>query len=222
METAQRFDTHEAKERFRLVFAYRVEGDLRFISHDNVLRLFRRALARAALPVRFSEGFNPQPRIRIPLPRPVGIASEAEYVIIEFEHQVDPDDALRRLEQQTPAGICMISARRLGLNEALQPALVRYRLEPDGPLPADAGQRLRGILDSDVLYVQRRRYPDNKTDAIDIRPYLATMQMNGDAVEFTLRVTPNGTARPAEIAALWGYETAAINHRIRRMEVKWQ
>ncbi|GAF87148.1 unnamed protein product, partial [marine sediment metagenome] len=64
-------------QRERWVFGYDVDGDLRFISHHDMLRLFARSLARAALPVRFSEGFNPHPRLSIPLPRPVGVASQA-------------------------------------------------------------------------------------------------------------------------------------------------
>src|SRR3990172_12981655 len=85
--------------RYRWLFAYSIDGDLRFISHHDTLRLFRRALARADLPVRFSEGFNPHPRIMIPLPRPVGIASRAEGLVVETVGLIDPDDALRRLQE---------------------------------------------------------------------------------------------------------------------------
>jgi hypothetical protein len=46
--------------------------------------------------------------------------------------------------------------------------------------------------------------------------------MDGDAVEFTLKVTEAGTARPAEVAGLLGYDKNAINHRIRRMDVAWR
>ncbi len=212
----------EGEGRVRWVFAYTVDGDLRFISHDDTLRMFRRALARAELPVRFSEGFNPLPRIRIPLPLPVGIASNAESIVMEFDRPADPADALRRLQQQTPAGIRMIGVRPLGPQEGLQFALVRYRLEPDGPLPDDLEMRIRPILETDSIEVKRTRPKDNKTHTIEIRPYIVAVSVQGDAIEFTLRVTPDGTAKPAEIAGLVGYDANAINHRIRRMEVQWQ
>ena len=73
----------------RWVFTFSVTGDLRFISHRDTLRLLQRAVARADLPVRFSEGYNPHPRIAIPLPRPVGVASDDEAVVIEFERIID-------------------------------------------------------------------------------------------------------------------------------------
>ena len=53
-------------ERFRFMLTFRIDGDLRFISHLDTVRLFRRACARAGLPVRYSQGFNPQPRIVLP------------------------------------------------------------------------------------------------------------------------------------------------------------
>ena len=214
----------EGKEEARSswVFAYTVDGDLRFISHDDTLRMFRRAVARAELPVRFSEGFNPLARIRIPLPLPVGIASDAESMVLEFDRPADPADALRRLQQQTPAGIGMISVRPWGPKERFQFAQVRYRLEPDGPWPEDLAIRIGGILETDSIKVERTRHKNNKTYTIEIRPYIVCVSAPGDAIEFTLRVTPEGTARPAEIAALMGYDAKTINHRIRRMEVQWQ
>ena len=78
--------------RHRWVFAFQVDGDLRFVSHHDMLRLFRRALARAEVPMRFSQGFNPHPRMSLPLPRPVGMASETEALMIETECDVDPED----------------------------------------------------------------------------------------------------------------------------------
>ena len=76
-------------------FAFSVTGDLRFISHRDTIRVFQRALARASLPVRYSEGFNPHPRLSLPLPRPVGVASEAEIIIVEFD-QAMPCGRTRR------------------------------------------------------------------------------------------------------------------------------
>ena len=78
------FDQGRAAERTgrcRCALEYTIGGDLRFISHRDTLRLFQRAVARAALPVRFTEGFNPHPRMMIPLPRPVGVASQAETLV---------------------------------------------------------------------------------------------------------------------------------------------
>jgi radical SAM-linked protein len=204
------------------MFAYSIDGDLRFISHHDTLRLFRRALARADLPVRYSEGFNPHPRIMIPLPRPVGVASCAEVIVVETEHPIDPDDALQRLDCQTPEGIAMLSSRRLALAEHLQPILVRYRFDATGASTEELSSRVRSLLDSKTAVVQRVGPKNPKGRSFDVRPFIADLRAAEDGVEFTLRVSQDGTAKPAEVAGLLGYDAATINHRIRRLEVHWR
>ena len=204
------------------MFAYSIDGDLRFISHHDTLRLFRRALARADVPVRHSEGFNPHPRLMIPLPRPVGVASCAEVIVVETERPIDPDDALQRLERQTPDGIRMLSAHRLATGEHLQPLQVRYRLDASGLPTADLSLRVQNLMASQSATVERVDPKNPKGRAIDVRPFLADMQVKGNGVEFTLRVSQDGTAKPAEVAGLLGYDAATINHRIRRLEVQWR
>jgi radical SAM-linked protein len=158
----------------------------------------------------------------LPLPRPVGIASEAETVVVEFEEAVDPEDVLDRLEHQTPTDLNMIEARSLQPGQHLQPAQVRYRLEVGQAPPTDLAARVRRIVDEDVLEVERSVPGSNRTRTIDVRPYILDISMDRDAVDFILRVTGAGTAKPAEIAGLLGYDTRGVNHGIRRMEVRWQ
>lgn len=204
------------------MFDYSIDGDLRFISHHDTLRLFQRAIARADIPIRYSQGFNPQPKMSIPLPRPVGIASEAESIIIETAQPVEPDDVLQRLNRHTPADIQLRCVRQLCTGEKPQPDQVRYRFEPGEPLPENINAQIEHLLGSDVVHVDRMnpKLPLPKT--VDIRPYLLSIKVDGQAMEWTLRVTGQGTAKPAEIAGLFGFDPHSINHRIRRMEVRWR
>jgi radical SAM-linked protein len=209
-------------QRERWVFTFSIEKDLRFISHRDTLRLFERALARASLPVRYSEGFNPHPRLSIPLPRPVGIASRAEAIVIEFERPVDGDEALDKLRQQMPPDLTMIAARRLDNGERLQPTLVRYRLDPPDPHGKDLESRVRHLQSCGEAMVSRVNYKSGQTRSINVRPYLVDINLDGHTVEFTLRVTPDGGVKPAEIVRLLGMKPEALDHRIRRLEVRWK
>lgn len=222
MDGIQAGKTQGSGDRHRWAFAFSVTGDVRFISHHDTLRMFRRALARASLPVRFSEGFNPHPRMMIPLPRPVGVASDAEMLVVEFEREIDGDEALSRLQRQTPSGIEILEARRLRSGERLEARSVAYRLDrgPDAPEGLDA--RIRSVLESNVIVVERVDHKSGRMRSVDIGPYLADMRLGGDAIEFVLRVTEGGTAKPAEIAGLLGYDPDSINHRIQRIEVQWR
>ena len=74
-----------------LVVRFKIEGRLRFLSHVETLKLFQRACARAGLQVRYSEGFNPRPRLSLPLPRPVGVESQDELLCVRVEQDPLPD-----------------------------------------------------------------------------------------------------------------------------------
>lgn len=211
----------ETPERHRWCFRFKVDGDVRFISHHDTLRLFRRALARADLPVRHSQGFNPHPRLSIPLPRPVGVASDDEALVVEFERAVEGDDAFRRLAAQLPAGVGLLEVRRLGNTEKLQPEWVRYELRVEPPAPVDLPERARRLMESDEASVRRIRHKEHRVSVINVRPFLQELCVQEDGVQFTLRVAGDGTAKPSEIAGLLGIETDSINHRVRRLEVRW-
>lgn len=209
-------------ERYRWLFTFGVDGDLRFISHHDTLRLFRRALARAEVPVRYSEGFNPHPRITIPLPRPVGVASEAEAIVVETERLIDPQEALARLDRHTPAGLGMKTVKQLEVGENLQPNLVQYRMKVGDRATTDLAECIGRVLEADAIPVERRMAKGGRPRSVDIRPYIADLRVKGGAVEFTLQVTGNGSAKPAEIAGLLGFDAGSIDPGIRRLKVQWR
>lgn len=222
MEEAQNIPGPGSPVRHRWMIEYDITGDLKFISHHDTIRLFERLLARAAVPVRFTEGFNPHPRMTIPLPRPLGVASEAEAVIFETTTDLDAGALYRRLADQTPVGLDLRAAHKLSPGEKLQPAHVAYRLEPEEPLGPDVAGRVARVLASEHIEVERHKPGESKTKTVDVRPWILDMSIDGDAVTFTLTVSERGTAKPAEIAGLLGYEPGAINHRIRRTAVTWR
>lgn len=206
----------------RWLFRYGVSGDMRFISHHDTMRMFRRALARAALPVRFSAGFNPHARLSILLPRPVGVASRAEALVVEFRGRLDGDAAREQLAAQLPSGITIESARRLEPGERPQPALVRYRLEPGDVSRVDLEKRTNEILASKTLEVSRVIHKNGTTRIVDLRPSLADMRVDDLGVEFTLCTRASGTAKPSEVAALLGEDAQTVNHRIVRLDIEWE
>lgn len=84
---------------------YAKRGRLRFTSHRDFGRAFERALRRADLPMAYSSGFNPHPRISYANASPTGAASEAEYVEIGLVARCDPDEVRARLDEALPTGL---------------------------------------------------------------------------------------------------------------------
>ena len=206
----------------RWMIEFRIHGDLRFLSHHDTLRLFRRALARADLPVRYSQGFNPHPRLSIPLPRPVGVSSDSEAVVFELTKAIDENVLLDRLGSQMPDGLTLNKARPLDERARPQPELVTYRYRPDTAPSSELSHRIRRLLESESLPVERLDNKTRRTRTIDLRSYLVDLRLEGPEIVFTVRVTGSGSARPAEIVGLLFDQPGPVNHRIHRHSIRWR
>lgn len=89
----------------RLDIRYAKRGRARFTSHRDFSRAFERALRRAHVPMAYSSGFNPHPRISYANASPTGAATEAEYLEIGLARRVDPTDLAGRLTDALPDGM---------------------------------------------------------------------------------------------------------------------
>lgn len=89
----------------RLRVRYAKRGRLRFTSHRDFSRAFERAIARARVPMAYSSGFNPHPRISYANASPTGAASEAEYLEIGLAEVLDPDQVRQALDESLPTGL---------------------------------------------------------------------------------------------------------------------
>lgn len=207
-------------ERHRLIFTFRICGDVKFISHHDTLRMFRRALARSELPISYTEGFNPHPKLSLPVPRPVGLSSEDESLIVELEQPVDPREALKRLGSQMPAGVELLAAREARPGESLRPARVRYRLDAGQPTD-ELRERVEQLAIAPAALVDRKDPKGGRTKTIDVKRFLERVEWVDDEIEFVLRIGDDGAAKPSELAATLGFDPDSIMHRIRRMEVQW-
>jgi radical SAM-linked protein len=98
----------------RLRVRYAKRGRLRFTSHRDFSRAFERALVRAQIPMAYSSGFNPHPRISYAGASPTGAASEAEYLEIGLAERVDPDLLAERLDHSLPAGLDILQVVEAG------------------------------------------------------------------------------------------------------------
>ncbi|TYP57604.1 TIGR03936 family radical SAM-associated protein [Thermosediminibacter litoriperuensis] len=84
--------------------------EVKFISQLDLMRALERAIRRAELPVKFTEGFNPRPRISFTPALPVGMTSDAEYMDVEFAGELPLDRILARLNSCLPPGISVLKA----------------------------------------------------------------------------------------------------------------
>jgi radical SAM-linked protein len=187
------------RDKYRIRF--RKAGDLRLVSHHDLMHCFERMLRRAALPFRSSEGFNPKPRLIFPLSLALGIVGCEEVVELELTATLPPEEVQQRLAAQAPPGFDILSVRRIPWKTKGQPRCVGYRIA----LPLDGRdglpQRLEALRSAPECWVERTR---PQLRRINLRPYLRDLRLGADHLEMNLWVTPQGTARPEEILAWLG------------------
>ena len=143
-----------AVQKLRVRYAKR--GRLRFSSTRDFQRALERALRRAAVPMAFSAGFHPHPKISYANAAPTGTASEAEYVEISVTHRVDPDSLREALDEALPVGLDVlqvVEAAPGALADRLQASdwVMEFRGMPVQPLEDAA----RALLQREEVQVTR-------------------------------------------------------------------
>ena len=141
-------------QRLRLRYAKR--GRLRFSSHRDFQRALERALRRAEVPIAYSAGFNPHPRVSYANAAPTGAASEAEYIELALSRCCDPEAIRAALDSAMPDGLDIVEAVEAGpgqLADRLEAS--HWRVELPGVEPAQLSEAVRLFLDAPQVEVQR-------------------------------------------------------------------
>lgn len=161
-------------QRLRLRYAKR--GRARFASHRDFGRAFERALRRAEIPMAFSSGFNPHPRISYLNAAPTGAASESEYVELGLSQRCDPEQVRAALNAAMPAGLVIVAAvEATGGSLAAELTASRWLIEwPQ----ADAEQLAMGVaelLAASNCPIQRQAKSGLRT--FDVRPAVLELKV---------------------------------------------
>jgi len=175
---------------------------LRFISHHDLMRALQRAVRRAGLPVRLTEGFNPRPRIVFPVALEVGVASLDEAAEIELTQCLALQVIHQRLCAALPPGLTLTTIKELPPSRTGQtPVRLTFRLHLQ-----EAGIRLdphslTRLLAATTLPFARPR--EKGVQNVDLRPALLDLDLepSGD-LRLDIRPAPRGSARPLEVLSL--------------------
>lgn len=131
---------------------YAKDGPARFLAHLDMQEQIERTLRRARLPLAFTEGFHPRPRLQYEDPLPLGWSSECERVWVDLERPYPSAEALRRLTASAPAGVRFL--RVYPVLRAQPPARRRYRVAGLS-LPAGAPAALTAAFPPGAVQLER-------------------------------------------------------------------
>jgi radical SAM-linked protein len=192
------------RRRYRIRFSKL--GKIRFTSHRDVARLWERALRRATVPVAYTEGFSPHPKLSFGLALSTGHESLGEYLDVEVTHSLgDPLDVgalITRLDPGLPIGLDVQAAAEIAPGTpSLQQAVAccTWRIGIQGHGCRQLAQRVDDLLRADSIVVTRERKGQQVTD--DVRPAIVALDISDDAeVVADLATQPRGL-RPSELVA---------------------
>ncbi|MFE9049439.1 TIGR03936 family radical SAM-associated protein [Streptomyces rubiginosohelvolus] len=160
----------------RIRLRYTKRGRLRFTSHRDFQRAFERALRRSEVPMAYSAGFTPHPKVSYANAAPTGTGSEAEFLEIALTEARDPEVLRGLLDASMPAGLDIVDAveaRTSGLAERLTASVWEMRL--DGVDPEDVRTAVAAFNDAETVEVQRKA--KNGIRTFDARAAVADLRV---------------------------------------------
>jgi radical SAM family uncharacterized protein/radical SAM-linked protein len=157
------------------------------LSHLEYMAVIHKAVRRAELPIKYSAGFHPAPRISFGDALPLGVASQAELIDLELSAPCEPDSALERLNQELPPGVCVLKADvwpRKGDAPANSILAATYEVPlPEGTV-SEIETRLRNFLEQETVITTRVK--KNRTTEIDLRPWVQDLKVTAQQLRMVM------------------------------------
>lgn len=199
--------------RIRITFAK--QGALRYTGHLDLHKLWERTARRAGLPLAYSQGFHPQPKMNIAAALPLGFSSRCEVMDMRLQEDIALEGLAEKLQATLPTGIQVLSVEQVDDREpALQTQVSAAEYEVTLREPIDLNelqQKIAGILASESLPRERR----GKT--YDLRPLIEELFLSpADSplgiLFMRLTAREGATGRPEEVLDVLGipFETTRI------------
>jgi radical SAM-linked protein len=205
---------------------YTKAGRVRFVSHRDVARLFERAMRKLRLPVTYTEGFSPRPKLSFGLALSVAHESEAEYLDVELSQPIDLEALPAELTAALPDGMAVEAAIAIEPGTtSLQQAIVscEWSIEIIGATEPGIRASLVEVMAASELPMERTR--KGKSTVADVRPAILHLEIMGptvDGVELAAHLaTESVSLRPAELVQLFGadlVEGSLVEGRVRRLK----
>lgn len=182
----------------RIRIAFAKQGALRYTGHLDLHKLWERAARRAELPLAYSQGFHPQPKMNIAAALPLGFSSRCEVIDMRLEREIPLDGLREKLQGTLPAGI---QVSRIETVDDQLPALQTQVLSAEYEVTLmevadrpDLERRIASVMEADSLLRERR----GKT--YDLLPLIEELRLEaGEQIFMRLAAREGATGRPEEV-----------------------
>jgi len=190
--------------RLRITFAK--QGALRYTGHLDLHKLWERTARRAALPLAYSQGFHPQPKMNIAAALPLGFSSRCEVMDMRLQNDIPLEGLCEKLQDTLPTGIRVLNVERVNDGEpALQTQVISAEYEVGLKEPMDGSElkrRIAAIIAAESLPRERRgKNYDLKPliEEISLTPNPSSLGREEPIILMRLTAQEGATGRPEEV-----------------------
>ncbi|HEY8462629.1 MAG TPA: TIGR03936 family radical SAM-associated protein [Bacillota bacterium] len=205
------------------MYEYRIQfsklAQVRYLSHLELVKVFERALRRAQIPMVYSEGFHPHPKMSFGPALAVGLMSVAEYFDLDLTEEFRPETLITRLNDALPSGLevtaaCWLKNQEKPLNAWLNRAAYSVELKTDVATIDETAAAFEELPTRTAIWVSRTNKKGTKT--VDIRPWLYSVNTkiiaaNRLQVSFIVEIGSRGNIRPEELLDLVTHPVEVLN-----------
>ena len=188
--------------------------------------------------IRYSQGFNPRPRLSLPLPRPVGIVSDDELLCLRVHKSTNAQEqtciseqVYKSISAQVPEGCELLSVNVAEVGASFQPCSATYVLAVRKEyLNEELKAAIEHVLASESINLQRqigakdsrRKTQDSRLKNVDVRGFLKSIELVGNSIIVECKISSAGSIRVDEILKLLQLDMEKLALPIRRTRVQWQ
>ena len=164
----------------------------KYISHLDLLRAFTRAITRAELPVRYTQGFNPHQIITFSLPLPIGVTSETEFVDIDFDESANNDEIMSKLNENLPPDIRILGVGEL-VHSATDIALASYDIILKSPMDIDKEKAEGFFKKTDIPVMKKTKKGDKEVNLSEYINSVEFKEIGNKEIKMTVVLSAGGS-----------------------------
>jgi radical SAM-linked protein len=180
------------------------------------MRMFQRAVTRAELPVRYTEGFNPHIKLSFPVPRSVGMAALSDPVLLYLTNPCTPDEIRAKLSAQMPEGATIVSVENWPDNAKPHPTSANYEIDLEDKELEDLAARITRFLGAESCVVKRFDEHGEPKDAIDARAFVEELTLRNGCLRIGISFRDGQVVSPKIVVEALALQWDDLRHRLRR------
>lgn len=197
----------------KILCKFTKRGYLKFISHLDLVSLFHRELRLNNVDIKFTNGFNPHPKMSIPYPLPLGVESESEYIEIYINKEIDIQYFIESMNNTLPDGIKIISARYdddRSVSNLVGGVIYRFHIEDSyNNYSYNMKDIIKALNNSEYLTIERKRKSKRRKIIVNenAKEFISKFKyLDAKTFDVYIKIKENGSLKPSYIADILNKE----------------